>query len=67
MLIEAPPIHDVTDDKNEAAQKTFLGKYMPFAGVHYYRILDEREVHAGKAKIGFTGWHVTEPWKEPIA
>jgi hypothetical protein len=36
--------------------KVFLGSYMPFAGVRYFRILDERDVSRRQPRIGPVGW-----------
>lgn len=44
-----------------AAAKIFLGYYMPFAGVKYYRIFDERDVAEGRHRIGAVGWRLAPP------
>ena len=38
------------------ATKTFIGYYIPFAGVRYYAFFNEHEVAEGRAKIGPVGW-----------
>ena len=36
--------------------RTYLGNYMPFAGVRYYGIFTDRDIVEGRARIGPVGW-----------
>ena len=42
-------------------RRTYLGSYMPFAGVRYYGIFTDRDIVEGRAKIGPVGW-----WPEAL-
>ena len=46
---------DVKDDRTATA-RTFLGGYMPLAGVGRYAIFGEGDPAEGRAKIGPVGW-----------
>lgn len=46
---------ELKDNRRDTA-RTFLGDYMPFAGVRYYAIFDERSLAKRGAKIGPVGW-----------
>lgn len=47
--------------------RTYLGSYMPFAGVKYYGIFTDRDIAEGRTKIGPVGWHTEaqKPDDEP--
>lgn len=42
--------------KGKLEPKVFFGSYMPFAGVKYYTILNERDVARRRHRIGPVGW-----------
>ena len=44
-----------------AAAKIHLGHYMPFAGVKYYGVFDERDIAEGRHRIGAVGWRLAPP------
>ena len=41
--------------------RTYLGSYMPFAGVRYYGIFTDRDIATGRVGIGPVGWRTAAP------
>jgi CRP-like cAMP-binding protein len=50
--------HAATDEESRLATKVFLGSYMPFMGVSFYTLLDERDVAEHRNRLGPTGWRL---------
>ena len=48
------------DLERESWPRVYLGSYMPFAGVTYYLILDERDILGGNTRIGPVGWRLPQ-------
>lgn len=42
-------------------RRTYLGSYMPFAGIRYYAVFTDLDIARGRAKIGPVGWRVATP------
>ncbi|MCI0440712.1 MAG: hypothetical protein L0177_16525 [Chloroflexi bacterium] len=47
-----------------ARRTAFMGSYMPFAGVRYYRVFGIEDIVEGSHKIGPVGWR---PPKRPAS
>ena len=45
----------------KSVRRTYLGSYMPFAGVRYYGIFTDRDIAEGRGKIGPVGWRAAAP------
>ncbi len=54
---------DVVKDDRKITARTFLGDYIPFAGVRYYAMFGEGDLAEGRARIGPVGWR--RPSKTP--
>ena len=56
------PIRPDIDNTLEKAptRETYLGYYMPFAGVKYYAIFDKKDIMKGKIEIGPVGWRLSK-------
>lgn len=55
----------IRPDANNALRKaptreTYIGHYMPFAGVKYYAIFDKKDIIKGKIEIGPVGWRLSK-------
>ena len=56
-----PPI------SRERRSKSYLGDYMPFAGVKFYALLKDIDIARGGNKIGPVGWRRGNDLDEPDA
>lgn len=45
----------------EKVLRTYLGSYMPFAGVKYYATFTDEDIVEGRTGIGPIGWHAAKP------
>ena len=57
----ANPEDRVRPLEHATVHKTYLGNYMPFAGVKYYGIFTDRDIAEGRTKIGPVGWRSETP------
>ena len=45
----------------KAVRRTYLGSYMPFAGIRYYGMFTDRDIAVGRISIGPVGWRAAVP------
>lgn len=64
LLIETRSVPADGKEPGPCAERTFMGRYMPFVGVNYYYLLGEREIISGRPRVGPTGWHPPEIRRE---
>ena len=63
----ANPEDRVRPLEHATGYKTYLGNYMPFAGVTYYGIFNEQDIVEGRTRVGPVGWRRAKgtPGEEP--
>ena len=55
-MLKAPPARKTLREP-PVVKRAYLGSYMSFAGVNYFRLFEATDFAFGKTRIGPVGWH----------